>query len=490
MSENDLIDPFNPPVISQEDNAGMPDPTTFIKDGETAAEKNANGETVVVDNDNPKAIAPTVKQLFGKELFGELFDSVGINPSKKYIERVADSMEDIELCAEVTEPMNELRLETSEINNELDVANQLNQIHQQLLDIGGINKDLVYSVENISSGAISNQTKLNEFTHNVSLQNYDVSLESIGSRVLDIIKSVIKRILSGLRRIRDFIKELFKGNENTFTDPDLLLKKRQELIDMGVRLDSSFGRVAVSKAFGTNDPLALQTSTAREYVMAKIDEETLKSLKSHFTYSYYAICTNNILSNHVKKIKNVLNDQLKAAVQDASTLSSTPIEKWKEINIDNPFNGLNSFTKEVQVDDSNKTPIEQLSDYQSAFNEKYKRVVNVPVTIKEFTKACVYSDPFTDWEDEQKRINKEIDDVEKSIDKLQKSVDKLNTDGSYSVELSKLQVLSQRISVCVQLITILNSHRSRFVSYHAKLSTVLRVMDVRLKAVLLKNRLS
>lgn len=490
MSENELIDPFNPPTISQEDNTGMPEPTQLLENGETAADKNASGETVVVDDDNPESISPPIKQLFGKELFDELFESVSGNPSKKYIEQVADSMESIGLVEEEIAQLDEIRLGVRETTNLIDTGVQLNNIHQQLLDIGGVNKDLVYSAESVSAGSITKHAKLNEFTHNVSLQGYDVSLESIGSRVMDIIKNVIKRILDGLRRIRDFVKGLFKGNDNTFTDPDLLLKKRQELIDMAVRLDSSFGRVAVSKAFGSNDPLALKTSTAREYVMAKIDEETLKTLKSHFTYSYYAICTNNILSNHVKKIKGVLNDQLKAAVQDANMLSSTPIDKWKEVKIDNPFNGLNSFTKEVNVDDSNKTPIEQLSDYQSTFNEKYKRIVNVPVTIKEFTKACVYSDPFTDWEDEQKRINKEIDGVESSIDKLQKSVDKLNTDGSYNVELSHLQILNQRISVCVQLITILNSHRSRFVSYHAKLATVLRVMDVRLKAVLLKNRLS
>lgn len=485
MSEDKLVDPFNPPEVSQEGMAGIPDPDQILDDGQTIFDKHVAGNNVVVGDGNIDDIKP--KSLFGPELFDELFNRTGNNLNKAYVEEVEASMEDTNLNPN---PMDEISLESRTIDNSLVQIESLNHIHLQLLELGGVNKDLVYSAESISDGVISKTSNLNQFTHNLSQEGYVVSLESIGSTVLEMIKNVIKRILAGLKRLKDFIKGLFKQNENTFTDPDLLLKKRKDLIDMAVRLDSSFGRVAVSKSFGTNDPIALQTSTAREYVMAKIDDETLKSLRRHFTYSYYAICTNNILTNHVKKIKGVLDDQLKSIVDDTTKLTNTPIESWRDVKTDNVFIGLDSFTKEVNVHGNDKTPIEQLSDYQNALTEKYKRIVNVPVTLKEFTKACVYIDPFSDWEKEQKQIQDDLDRSEKSIAKLADKIDKLNTDGKYSVEVTQLKLINQRISVCVQLIAILNNHRSRYVSYHAKLSTVLRIIDIKLKAVLIKNRLT
>lgn len=466
FDENSLVDPFAQP--SQESMAAMPiDPEHIDKPTETPG--TLDDRTVLgysetdVDPDDPLA-----SMGLGIKWFDGLVNNTPLNYSAE------------ELTPDITPEVSPSDMEKV-IGDDLSHIAELENIAVQIGEQGGLNKALAVRAESIETGAITSRIPLNSISNFTTPGNVDVSLESLGSKIKEILLRIIRSIREGIKTKTNWVLGLFDDDAKDIS-PTILTDRRKELLEEASRLDSSWGSRAILKTLGKNDPLALKSASGRDYVIRLIDHEFIKSMQGSFTVGYKSIISDATYPKHVERIKLVIRSEAERLRQDANTLKGQSVDAWTIPNVNDMFRNIESIFSFAGV----KPNWDNLTLTFDGYNQTVTTQLNrrIPTGhLKEFVFAATYTNPFGQEGGLVKSLQRDLAATDSILGELERKISNLDDKSQYATPTQALTALQKRMTMLTSLLTVYKTHRRRYASYFNNMELVLDRVGRKLKAV-------
>lgn len=473
FDENSLVDPFAQP--SQENMAAMPlNPdhvsTPYRQPTETPGILDKNmvlGSKTDVDPKDPLASIG-----LGIAWFDSLVKDNTLNYSNE------------ELTPDITPDVAPSDMENI-IGDDISHIVELGNIGTQIVQQGGLDKSIALRAEAIEPGSITSKLPLNSISNFVTPGNVDVSLESLGSKIKEILLRIIRSIRGMLKARIDWVVDLFDDDSKDIS-PSILLSRRTELLEEATRLDSSWGSRVILKTLGKDDPLALKSSSGRDYVVRLIDHEFIKGMQGSYTVGYKNIINDSTYSKHVEKIKLFIRGEAERLRMDANNLKGQAVDTWK-VPDRAMFKNLDViFTYAGTKTDWNNIT-ETFDLYNRAVTDRFNQ--RIPTShLKEFTVAAAYTNPFGSEGGMVKSIAKDLDQADKIMGDLERKIAALDDKGQYTAPTQAVTALQKHLTVLTNLLTIYKAHHRRYVNYFNNMDMVLDRVGRKLKAVSVSAR--
>lgn len=190
---------------------------------------------------------------------------------------------------------------------------QLIEVRDRIMEMGGVCKDDIYQVESHFPGLVTDKVGINRFSSMRTPMGVDVSLESIGGEILNVIKKL-------LAAIRDMVKGLLTGIADALdkkasgTSQDKVQHDWKNVLDRAARVDSLKGREAFRRKF-PDEPAAKKASTTGHFVRLY----AIEKLKAAPFTKGYRLAQQGQLIDEIQEIERTaksLTDTLRSAVGD------------------------------------------------------------------------------------------------------------------------------------------------------------------------------
>lgn len=249
--ENTLIDPFNITVS----NEAYPFPIEeFIP---VTVPDVVEEQQVVVPT-----LTPEGAEKFHQELKTELVP-------ESEAEAITDTPEDpavipspegeVRVSLEEEEDLNEVSKEETE---DMCLLESLVEVRDRLAEIGGISKDDVYQVESIVPGLITEKIALNRISSIPTRMGLDVSLESVGAKIIETVKKILAAIVDRLKRIFAWIAKKAEDKVANTTGGDAAAHWK-DVLALAAKVDSQKGTSAFKEKFGETEAGRKSGSTSQ-----------------------------------------------------------------------------------------------------------------------------------------------------------------------------------------------------------------------------------
>ncbi len=381
--EQQLIDPFAVPVISQEAYA-------FPVEQFTAA-PTAPEQPSIIDE-----VAPVIIPGDGK--IGLSQDNLQPNQSLAAIPVTQDNGDVGEVTDTPQDPINEsgthvsfelaLGEETEQERLESDNADQLIEVFERLKEIGGICKDDVIQVESIVTGLLTAQRPLNMYSVISTPVGLEVSLESIGKEVTKTIKRLIAALI---QRVKAFVVWIIKHFiEGLKTDNLSKIKDRWTSVEkLAASKDSTRGAAAFRKLYGDSE-IGRKSSTTPHFAQLYAESQ-LKELSETRTNLGVRSAANGKLftevAEHMRSVEALRKDISNALVSlhangEAKLASGVKPETYTELlariksrygeKSTLPTTNINNALNIKDAIAHNYDAVKALSDYVRTFERNLK----------------------------------------------------------------------------------------------------------------------
>ncbi len=222
----------------------------------------------------------------------------------------------LEQAPESTEPVDRVSLE-----QELKELTELNSAYSALRFNGGISREDVARIESNYPGIITNKKPLNAFSSVVSVCGFDVSCESIGDRILDL----IDRILAGIGRIIDRLINVDRvplaGMADVLTGTTSTLESRWKNIEaLAARIDSTKPPKSIGDRVPDSDA-ARKSATLKHFV--RLYSVELIRMKTNEVVAGYNLVGSGTAYNDLveinRNLENILTE-VKRAIASGQTV--------------------------------------------------------------------------------------------------------------------------------------------------------------------------
>lgn len=368
---------------------------------------------------------------------------------------------------------------------ELSVGDlELNNIYNDLLVAKKISQDDVVAIESLFPGLI--KQPLGSFSKYPSRLNYEISTESVFSRIhetiLNGIRYVIDLIKNALRWIKD---KLFNGvvdkaasKLNKYSPKDLR-NNRETLLSKAKALDSQHGVSIVNRVVDGKSTVKNRASTYL-YMFEWHDEMIHRVLKERYTQGIRLIVENKVTAN-IDGLKNLVERELTGAKKYLDGLNSTDINKWG--GVEEPTFPRRELDTLVglwgSVGKTTTTFTAYLEDYRAAMREAMKiPTSNAP---HDFQTATAYSPAFDDMRGFCTSVSRRLDDLVTASKRLENKVSK--TKEIPSTTTGRFSFVTERISFIQNLMGIYRTIYNQYSIVYALINRPLIAMGVKLDAI-------
>lgn len=490
LDENLPVDPFN---VSMERMAAMPLPDDTDSAGITAAEHH---RTNVTTNDSFNHIFNQVDE-GGHDPLPVVDESDDL--PRDYPHTGGEVLTHIEQVVRTSnEEITENALDNIDntffhLPEELDVDVQesfeqvmaLSSLYDEMTRLGGVGRDIVYQVESISPGTIN--LPIGRFTTHITPTNLDVSQERLGARIVEILSNILGAITSGLGAGVKFIGQRLMGNPEN-PDPAKLTEFRNQLRDKATRIDSGYSASAVVKILG-NSRAAIETRSAKEFVLRSLNDELAKSVSARFTYGQRMIGQGNEYCRHIELIRNVIESELTEIARDIGSLTATPVESWVLTNAKDIKQTLQPIMSFLNINATGDSVAANIANYRKELSARFEKPTQ-PGMLKDFITASNYAYPFAKYSEELGKLADRAKTAESAVDKLKDKVSKLDKAGDFVVKTSIVNDVHERVMLVNHLLSIYSNHHARYVAYYTRLYAILNKVDRQLNQVLMGSKIS
>lgn len=479
------IDPFADPT-SAEDYSVFPELKVQV-DGEPLEEE---PETV-------ESTAPTEhssKTLFGPEVFQEIFDSVGktktvdmedhdISDARKWELRLMRQLErrdpgevidagDVEtdlsnnLNDELTEydPLEDEALKLiPPIEVDISEINGLMDIYDHLEKADGIAKQDVIALESMGVTLLKNPTDINAYSNFPSRNKYNASMETIGSRIKEMVREVIERIVNKCKQLMAWISGSTSINKLIEQDPKKLLDMRKEIIDAARKIDATSGTKSFLRFANAGDP-AIDISTSTEmFVINHLNLAVKRGYSLRYTQGMRMINDGSGLASHIQLLGRECIDQAKAAAVIADLMVKNDMSNWGSIDTTVNPSTLKQLAKFWKVNDVGSTS-DLMVNYRAAVQQAFRQPVGGAPT--DYLKAANYANPFERYELINREVVSVLKNVNTQLDQLQKKANQLDAGRSYQIATGKLNEISRRLTMTQNLLSMYKTFHVFYTTYY------------------------
>lgn len=244
--ENTLIDPFNMTIS----NEAYPFPVEeFIPTPPTPAPGTVD-----------KAVIPALDESgaaqFHSDLKAELAqpdetaEEMTDTPQEPADAPAADG--EVRISLEDEEDPEKLFEATPQEAEDVQLLESLVEVRDRLREMGGISQDDVYQVESIAPGIITDKISLNRFSSIPTRMGYDVSLESVGSKIVETVKKILAAIIDRLKRIFTWISKKAEDKVANTTGDDAKAAWKSVLA-LAAKVDSQKGTDSFKEKYGETE---------------------------------------------------------------------------------------------------------------------------------------------------------------------------------------------------------------------------------------------
>ena len=489
LDENQPVDPFG---VSMERMAAMPLPDDTDHEGVSAAEHHrqnvssndsfshifnqtddgSHSEPVVVDGDieNPEDYPQ------GSAVLTHI-ESVVRNSNEEITENALDNIENT--FFHTPDEM------VPDLESSFEQLAGLAAIYNELKVQGGIGRDLVYQVESIAPGTI--QIPLGRFTTHVTPTNLNVSQERIGARIIEIITNILNAIGGGIKTGVKFIADRLVGNPED-PNPEKLTSYRNTLRDKATRIDSSFSPSAVIKALG-NNRAAIETKSAKEFVLRSLNDELAKACAAKFTYGQRMIGQGTEYCRHIQLIRGVIDTELKGIARDIGDLTATPVQAWTTGSSTDTAQTLQPILSFLNLSVNGKSVAANIADYRKELTSRFEKPAQ-PGVLKDFIHASNYANPFASYVTDMSALGDRAKAAEAAVEKLRDKVSKIDKSADFVVKTGIVSDIHERVLLVNHLLSIYSNHHARYVAYYTRLYMILNKVDRQLTQVFTASKIS
>lgn len=531
------VDPFATGETSTEGMAVFPELKTEVTgepvDDEPVESKKEDGR--------PKQTPPTPRTLFGPETFQEIFDRVdqqhqepnvhvveGVSSSEEHVESVNGDVEEV-VDANATLALNDsedsdtvwkLRLErlverrnggfTTQtfptiphtaleeiIEQEIDPEEDENLVHvewepeanssiddvldiyDRLSELGGISKTDVIQMESFGVQICDNPQQINRFSATPSLTGYTASMETIGSRIREMIRELIAKIIEKIKSIAKWIVEKSTAlNTVIEQDPKKLLDIRKTIIDTARKIDATSGPNTFKELASSDDPAVAMSSSTENYAINYLNVQTRMRFSQRYTQGMKLIFDGTGLASHIEMLGRECINQANHAAKLTDLLSKSELTSWGSVDTTLQDVELKRLAQFWKVNTTEST-VDILTNYRSAVQQAFRQPAGgKPPT--DFLRAASYVNPFTRYETINREVLLILKNVGDQLHRLQKKTDGLDANQSYQVATGKLNEVSRRLTMTQNLLSMYKVFHTHYNSYYQRLAQ---------PAVILRRRL-
>lgn len=314
---------------------------------------------------------------------------------KEIIDEITDTPEQPAPAPEEGEEEVRISLEEDIDDTTLDQLDSLVDVRDQLVEIGGISKDDVYQVESYYPGLITQTKPIGLFSQTHTLSGYDVSMEAIGSKIIDGIKAVLKWISDRLRSLFNLMMGVKKTTSKQGITLNDVQDKYKRALEMAKQADVKGRRDSFRKGKGDQDYVK-KASTNSHYVQLYADH-LLKTRMGETPMSNRLIQDGTIskeVASQVSTLHTLLNYTLSAAgrIKEGKSHAEIKIDDIAKLRED--FNSMREshrakaklikyiFENAVSVNDASVVGFAAKKELAKKLSETQKAVDAIESSIK------------------------------------------------------------------------------------------------------------
>lgn len=504
---NNIPDPFDETEVSVEGYAAFPVLDTSAIDGGQIPASHT-GQPIVLKDDEDDM--PTLRMLMNQQPepetgvspasedqfidpFGGSSNGEGNQPEEPVFR---GSTNDPFLAMKLIDPKVEIVAEDPELFHQVivpidevtqDTLGRLEEIHAQLVEQGSISQLEVQSVESFAPGLINRP--IGAFTKTPSLVNYQQSMESILSRIQEILVNGLERIMEMIRNFGNWIRSKFSSGVTDKLrrfDPADLRTNRDKLLAKAKALDSQHG-VTIVKEIVDPSMQVNTRSSAYLYIFDWLNAVTHKGLEHRYTTGIRLIVENRTPS-HVNDLKSLIDAELTNSKNYLEKLNSTDITIWDNVTTPTlPIRELNQLVGFWGAVGKNTTTFASyVEDYRNNVREAFK--LETSHAPRDFQRASSYTTPYGDMSNFVSSIEGRIKDLERSADKLKKKI--TSTKNIPSNASGRFNLVTERITFIQNMMGVYKTIYSYYLTVYATINRPMVGMAIRLDAVYKKGKAS
>lgn len=370
--ENTLIDPFSI-VVSNE---AYPFPVEdFIPAEPTPAPGQV--ETTVVPTLTEDGAAKFHQELKANLMPTEEPDDITDTPQDPAEDPTVDG--EVRISLEEDEDLTTI---STDENENMHLLASLVEVRDRLTEMGGISQDDVYQVESLSPGLITDRIPMNRFSSLPTPMGLDVSLESVGSKIIETVKKIIASIVERLKRIFNWISQRAQDKVAN-TSGEQVKAAWKSVLALAAKVDSQKGTSSFKEKFGETEAGRKSGSTdqfIRLHAMSLFNKRVanftvgmLFIQKGKAAHSVYG-ATVDLKRNYTYTSQAIKSLENGKAVKPPSTLEFNPeylnqndfrehMGKLKAELAQPANNVIKLFEKAIDIPDGGKTGRDALAEY-------------------------------------------------------------------------------------------------------------------------------
>lgn len=252
---------------------------------------------------------------------------------------------------------------------DMDLLESLVEVRDRLAEMGGISKDDVYQVESLVPGLITDKISLNRFSSIPTRMGLDVSLESVGSKIIETVKKILTAIVERLKRIFQWMANRAKDKVANTSGEEAKAAWKTTL-QLAAKVDSLKGANAFKAKYGETEA-GKKSSTNDQFI--RLHAMSLFNQRvSNFNVGMLQI-QKGTLSNRVKNAMGRLQ------VASAETEKAIKLlEAGKAVPVPNPNDFNASFADQDAFREASAKNKAMYAEAASPTTKLFENAVNVP----------------------------------------------------------------------------------------------------------------
>lgn len=357
--------------------------------------------------------------------------------------------EEAEVIAEELE--DGLHLDIEDVDS--SILEELENIQHNLQRIGGVSRDEIVAMESLLEcpGYFGNPRA---FSATYTKSRYNVTMESLGSKIKELVKELVKWCIEQCKRLAGLISKALGTDAMRQHMTVSLVTKRQELLVKARRVDAVYGLKSFkSMTSSTGIPPYKEATSTENFCIRYLDYRTKMNFQKRFTIGMRMIVENSGLSGHVKNLRGELDRSLKQVDEFLSILQKTDFQNWSNVNDQFNTSGLNSLCNYWGIR-SNASPNDMIAEYRTAVHFAFRQEDTRAKRPGEFVKIANYTNPFSDNPTFGKTMGAGMDRVARSLKDLENKVSRLDDSQNYTVQTGKLNEVNRRLTLVQNLFTL------------------------------------
>lgn len=355
------------------------------------------------------------------------------------------------------------------------VLDELEGIHTQLQQIGGVSRNEIVALESLleSPGMFGNPRA---YSAVYSKAGYSTTMETLGATIKRTIMDIIKRIMDACRDLGKFI---LKGLSADFMGQHMtvsLITRRQEVLAQARRIDAVYGLQSFKRMTSNSDiPPYKEATSTENFAIRYMDYRTKQRFQTRFTIGMRMIVENSGLSGHVKSLRGEIDRMLQQTEQYIGVLNKNQPDQWSGVDTNINMGGLNSLLYFWNVK-AESSPSGAMAEYRSAVNFAFRQEDSNARRPWEFVKVANYTNPFSDNPNFHRTVGSGIDRIGRSLRDLERKVNALSDTTQYNVATGKLLEVQRRLTLVQNMFSMYMSFAKYYESFYQILAQPLMVL--------------